>query len=167
MKLYIDLSKTPSPEQFNEWEQTLLGLIASMKEMKVSLSMEERASRRKMGNRHAAYANTAKQSGAQYEQLMPRHFTPAQFEGVLHFFDRMRRLRAYGNEFFELIDDTTMAAGIDAMTLTKIVHDAIRSANRVDPAYDHVLRELDEFNKRAQAEAAEEDSSSLATEEVR
>ncbi len=155
MKLYIDLNNIPSPEQFDEWERMLILLISGMKEMKISLSNEERASRRKMGNRHSAYANTAKHSGTQYEQIMPRHFTPDQFDGVLNFFDRMRRLRSYVSEYYELVDDSTMAAGIDAMTLTKVVHDAIRSANRVDPAYDNVLRELDEFNKRAQAEEAE------------
>lgn len=157
MKLYIDLDNIPSPEQFDEWERMMLLLIGGIKEMKISLSNEERSSRRKMGNRHASYARTAKHSGVQYEQIMPRHFTPEQFEKLLNFFDRMRRLRSYGSELFEHVDDTTMAAGIDAMTLTKVVHDAIRSANKVDPAYDSILKELDEYNKRAQAEEAEEE----------
>jgi hypothetical protein len=157
MKFYIDLSKIPTQQQFQEWSGMLQNLKYAFQQVKVSLSKEERSSRRKMGARHSAYAQTAEQGGTQYEQIMPRHFTPYQFTQLMLFFDSLRRLHAQHQEVFEMMDDTLMAVGIDAMTFTKIVHDAIRSANYTDPSYDSILRELDEFNKRAQAEEIAED----------
>ncbi|MBK7872740.1 MAG: hypothetical protein IPJ74_19720 [Saprospiraceae bacterium] len=38
------------------------------------------------------------------------------------------------------------------MTYTKLVHDGLRSANIINPTLDEALRELDKYNKRAQAE---------------
>ncbi len=161
MKRYIDLSKIPSPEQFMEWTGMLQNLKYAFQQIKVSLSKEERSSRRKMGSRHAAYAQTAEQGGTQYEQIMPRHFTPYEFTQLMAFFNNLRRIRSQYDEIYEMMDDTMMAAGIDAMTFTKMVHDAIRSANNTDPSYDSILRELDEFNKRAQAEEVEEMEAAL------
>jgi hypothetical protein len=42
------------------------------------------------------------------------------------------------------------------LTYTKIVHDGLRNANQMNPIFDEALRELDEFNKRDQAEEVEE-----------
>ncbi|MBL7784589.1 MAG: hypothetical protein JNM36_01650 [Chitinophagales bacterium] len=55
----------------------------------------------------------------------------------------------------ESIDDTLMALGIDAMTFTKLVHDALKSRNGIDPSLDAAVQELDEFNFRAEREDKE------------
>ncbi len=69
---------------------------------------------------------------------------------------RLPQIVAVLSDLGEMMGDTLMALGIDAMTYTKIVHDGLRNANQINPIYDEALRELDEYNKRAQAEEMEE-----------
>lgn len=161
MKLYIDLSKIPSTEQFNEWIANTENQMYAFQEYKVSLSNEERQGKRKLGPRRIGYAQIAGQGSNQHIQIMPRNLDNYHFSQIMQYIDNLRRMRAVHRAYYEMVDDTMMAAGIDAMTFAKIVHDAIRSANKVDPAYDSILRELDEFNKRAQAEEAGEEDDSL------
>lgn len=158
MKLYIDLSKIPSLEQFNEWIASTENQMYDFQQYKVSLSNEERQGKRKLGARRIGYAQAAGQGSNQHIQIMPRNLDNYHFNQIMQFIDCLRRMRAVQRAFYEMVDDTLMAAGIDAMTFAKMVHDAIRLANKVDPAYDSILKELDEYNKRAQAEEAEEDS---------
>lgn len=165
MKLYIDLSRIPSQEQFNQWIANMENMKTDFEHYKVSLSNDERQGKRKMGPRRIGYAQIAEQGSNQHIQVMPRNLDNYLFAQVMQFIDNLRRMRAVHRAFFEMIDDTLMAAGIDAMTLAKIVHDAIRIANKVDPSYDSILAELDDFHKRAQAEESEEELPTLKTED--
>lgn len=158
MKFYIDLNQIPTPQQIAQWQSDLLNLKYTLQSIKVSLSMEERRQRRKMGSRRLAYASAAERRCVQHEQVMPRQFNAYQFTQILAFHNDLNRLLSHLEEIHEMIDDTLMAAGIDAMTCTKVVHDSLRTANIMDPSLDSALQELDEFNRRAQAEDTEEDA---------
>lgn len=155
MKLYIDLSKIPTTEQFNEWIAIMENMMYAFEQYKVALSNEERQGKRKMGPRRVGYAQVAEQGSNQHLQVMPRNLDNYHFKQVMLYINNLRRFHGVHRAFFEMLDDTLMAAGIDAMTFAKIVHDAIRSANKVDPSYDSILKELDEYHKRAQVEEAE------------
>lgn len=156
MKLYIDLNQMMNTSQFGGWQQMLRDFKQSLGFIKVSLSMEERRRSRKIGPRRLAYVHAAERRGVQHEEVMPRTFNAINFTNLIAFYTEMTKIQSQLNEIQEIIDDTLMAAGIDAMTLTKLVHDGLRSANLVDPSLDNALQELDEFNRRAQAEEADE-----------
>lgn len=158
MKLYLDVNQLPSQEKLEQWKNELQNVKYGMQANKVSLSMEERQKSRKMGPRRMSYAYSSEHKGGQYEQVMPRQFNPYQMTRTLAYHMEMARLKSYLQELTEIVDDNMVAAGIDAMTYTKVIHDALRTANRLDPSLDSALQELDEFNKRAQAEEEEEDA---------
>jgi sulfatase maturation enzyme AslB (radical SAM superfamily) len=158
MKLYIDPSKIPSPAQFNEWIASLENMKYAFEQYKVSLSNEERQGKRKLGARRIGYAQISEQGSNQHLQIMPRNLNNDHFTQIMQYIVNLRRMRAIQQAYFEMVDDTMMAAGIDAMTFSKMVHDAIRIANKVDPSYDSILKELDEYHKRAQVEDTEEDT---------
>ncbi|MFN7118912.1 MAG: hypothetical protein ACK4TA_19090, partial [Saprospiraceae bacterium] len=125
---------------------------------RVSLSIEERRYRRKMGARRVAYVQVGERLGEQYEQRMPRDFNSYHLHRVMQSHSGLSRVFSHVSEVNEILDDTLMALGIDAMALAKMVHDTLRTANQLDPSLDGALRELDEFYKRAQAEELEEES---------
>lgn len=164
MKFYLNPNQMMDLGQFSQWQQLLRDLKQSLNSIKISLSMEERRRSRKMGPRRLAYAHAAERRGVQHEDVMPRTFTAIQFTNLLAFYNELNKVQSQLSEIQEIIDDTLMAAGIDAMTLTKLVHDGLRSANAIDPSLDNALNELDEFNKKAQAE--EEDDEVLPEGEV-
>lgn len=155
MKLYINPDQIPDSSQFEAWKQMLRDLKQSLMVIKVSLSMEERQRSRKMGPRRLAYAQASERRGVQHEDVMPRRFTAYHFTRVITFHSEINALIELILELEEMMDDTVMAAGIDAMTYTKLVHDGLRSANLVDPSLDNALAQLDEFNRKAQAEEEE------------
>ncbi|MBK7870662.1 MAG: hypothetical protein IPJ74_08255 [Saprospiraceae bacterium] len=160
MKFYVNPDELPSPEQVQSWIATLLNLKSEIQPYVVSLSLDERQGRRKMGSRRVAYANNSERRGTLHEDVMPRTFYAAHFTQVMggggH--QGFSTLVAVLSDLGEMMGDTLMALGIDAMTYTKIVHDGLRNANLINPIFDEALRELDEFNKRAQAEEMEEDN---------
>lgn len=158
MKFYLDSNQLPSQQQFAQWHAELMNFKSTLQSIKVSLSLEERRQRRKMGSRRLAYASAAERRGVQHEMVMPRQFNAYQFSQILSFHHELSRLLSHVEEIHEMMDDTLMAAGIDAMTCTKVVHDSLRTANVIDPSLDGALQELDEFNKRAQVEDTEEDA---------
>lgn len=158
MRLYVKPDQLPSPEQVQSWIAILQQLKYEMQPYVVSLSLDERQGKRKMGSRRLAYAHNSERRGTLHEDVMPRtfyamHFTQLMGGGGHQGFST---LAAIHSEVGEMMGDTLMAMGIDAMTYTKVVHDSLRSANLMNPIFDEALRELDEFNKRAQAEEVEE-----------
>lgn len=157
MKFYSKSDQLPSPEQFARWQSILLSLKQEMLPYVISLSMEERQGRRKMGPRRLAYAQNSERRGVQHEEVMPRTFYAYNFTSVINSHHEFSKIMAQNSEIHEMLDDTLMALGIDAMTYTKVVHDGLRSANLLNPSLDAALKELDEYNKRAQAEEAEEE----------
>lgn len=156
MKLYVKPEQLPSPEQIESWISTLQQLKYEMQPYAISLSLDERQGRRKMGPRRLAYAQNGERRGGQHEDVMPRTFYAMHFTQVIGGHHGYSKLMSVHGELGEMLSDTLMAIGIDAMTYTKVVHDGLRSANLLNPIYDDALRELDEYNKRAQAEAMEE-----------
>lgn len=157
MKLYVKPDQVPSPEQVQNWMAILQQLKYEMQPYAVSLSLEERQGRRKMGARRLAYAQNGERRGTLHEEVMPRNFYAMHFTQVINGHQGFSTLLAIHSEIGEMMSDTLMAMGIDAMTYTKLVHDGLRSANQLNPIFDEALRELDEFNKRAQAEEMEEE----------
>lgn len=162
MKLYSKPELLPSPEQLAQWQATLQSLRQEMLPYIISLSMEERQGKRKMGPRRLAYAQNGERRGTLHEEVMPRTFYAVNFSRLLTTHNEFFKILAQNSEIGEMLDDTLMALGIDAMTYTKVVHDGLRSANLLNPALDEALRELDEYNKRAQAEDMEEGSAAVS-----
>lgn len=165
MKLYVDVNRLPSDEELVQLVADFLNFKYRLQNYRVSLSLDERRYRRKMGNRGVAYVGIGERLGEQHEQRMPRDFSAYNLTRITRSHSGFSRLFSHYEEGYEMLDDTLMALGIDAMTLTKLVHDSLRTANQLDPSLDTALRELDEFYKRAQAEREEEESESANTTE--
>jgi hypothetical protein len=163
MKMYSKSEQLPSLEQIAQWQATLLNLKQEMQPYAISLSMEERQGKRKMGPRRLAYAQNAERRGVLHEAVMPRTFYANNFTHLIAIHNELNKLMAQNGDLQEMLDDTIMALGIDAMSYTKMVHDGLRSANLLNPNLDVALKELDEYNKRAQAEEMEETRAVLST----
>lgn len=163
MKMYVDFDRLPSEEELAQLTTDYLNFKSRLLQFRISLSMEERRFRRKMGMRRVAYVGIGERLGEQYEQRMPRDFIAYQLTRLVKSYSGYARLFSHHEEGGEMLGDTMMAIGIDAMTLTKLVHDTLRNANQIDPSLDAALRELDEFYKRAQAEEEEEEPENTNT----
>ncbi len=158
MKTYVNFDQLPSEEELKQLEKDMISVKQRVQKFKISLSLEERRFQRKMGNRRVAYVQVGERLSDQYEQRMPRDFEVRNIAKILEAHIGLRRFFSHLEETHENTEDTLMAYGIDAMKLVKVVHDTLRTANKLDPSLDNALRELDEFYKRAQAEEEEEES---------
>jgi hypothetical protein len=157
MKMYF---LKPAKETVDVLDTATVGVeaaLTALHDFSVPLTLEERRWKRKMGPRRFAYATEAARKGKQFEAVMPRTFVASSFADLLDLCKKVADLLGKVEELQESLDDTLMALGIDAMTFTKLVHDGLRSANLLDPRYDSPLAELDEFNKLASREDAEEE----------
>ena len=158
MKKYFKVNELPSLTDIGARVAELLVILEFLKKIGISLSIDERVNSRKMGPRRLAYARAAAIKGKQFERVLPRTFLAADFDAIMAFRAKLEELSSLGKELSELLDDTTMAAGIDAMTYTKLVHDGLKAVNYSDPAYDDVLAELNEFNRQVRQQDEEEDA---------
>lgn len=154
MKTYLNPNALPTTQDIQVLRTQINQLISGFQTSATALSKDEKARSRKMGPRRLAYAIAANRIGTQHENVMLRQFNATDFQKVMIFYNDLANLTSVIAQLQELIDDTQMAAGIDAMTYTKVVHDGLRSANILDPQYDTPLQELDEFNKHATEEDA-------------
>lgn len=152
MKTYLNPNALPTTQDIQALRTQIQQLIAGFQASATVLSTDERVRSRKIGPRRLAYAISAARIGNQHENVMPRQFNTVDFEKVMTFYNDLSNLTSVIAQLQELIDDTQMAAGIDAMIYTKVVHDGLRSANTLNPQFDTALQELDEFNKRATEE---------------
>ena len=152
MQIYIPSGALPTQQQLDDAKTAAVALSALVKPFTFSLSVEQRSNSYKMGARRYAYVKTAERVGQQYEDAMPRQFLSADFSGTVALIEKLQNIKSIIAQLDEQIDDTLMAARIDAMTYTKQVHDSLKMANTINPAYDTPLRELDDFNARATAE---------------
>ena len=155
MKIYVFPETIPSQDELISIANDANNVLTKVKKIKISLSKEERSKGRKMGSRRLAYAEAALRHSIQQIDEMPRSFEPTNFEKLMAYYQEMEKIRIIVSQLSEILDDTNMAIRIDAMTNTKIVHDAIKSSNSVNPVLDGVLDELDEFNKHAQQDDTE------------
>lgn len=152
MALIISPTNSPTAQQLTDLISNLQAVVNAAKQFGVNLSIEQRTSSYKMGAKRFSYAKTAERLSQQYVDVMPRQFDPANFTANISLIESLQTAQSLIDQLNERIDDTLMAARIDAMTNTKQVHDSLRMANNADPAYDTALRDLDEFNARASAE---------------
>jgi hypothetical protein len=152
MQIYIPSGSLPTQQQLDDAQTSAVALSTLVQAFTLNLSAEQRTNSYRMGPRRYAYAKTAERIGQQYENAMPRQFVPTDFTGTINLIERLQTLKSIVAQLEEQLDDTLMAARIDAMTYTKQVHDSLKMANVINPAYDTPLRELDDFNARAAAE---------------
>lgn len=164
MKKYFKVNELPPLTDIDGTITQVLDTIAFIKKYGVSLSIEERVNSRKMGPRRLAYARAAAIKGKQFESVLPRTFLASDFDAIMAFRAKLEELSSLGKELSELLDDTTMAAGIDAMTYTKLVHDGLKAVNYSNPAYDDVLAELNDFNRQIRQQDETEDATTAEEE---
>lgn len=155
MKKYVDINQLPSDEQLVQWLSEVQNLKQSLQQFRISLSTEERRFRRKMGARRVAYVQVGERLGGQHEQRLSREFDIYLLSRIVQVHQMYSRLFSHFEEMYEMMDDTLMAIGIDAVSYTRIIHETLRIANQLDPSLDTALEELDEFHKRAQSEENE------------
>lgn len=155
--------RLPTPEEIAEWKLGVSGVVDKVKEGAMPLSKEDRSSFRKMGPHGLVYAITANRLGAQHIEHLPRSFNPVDFDNLLKAHADLSIVHSYVKQLDELLSDYIMALGIEAMVKTKVVHDALRTANYNIPELNAGLSELDEFNKRSSSDTFE--NSTINTEE--
>ena len=152
MGILLSPVSAPTGQQVIDIMGGLNTIVNLAKQFGLNLSVEQRSNSYKMGPRRYAYAKTAQRLSVQHIDVMPRQFNPADFTANVKLIEDLQMMQSLVDQINERIDDTLMAARIDAMTYTKQVHDSLRLANVTNPAYDTPLADLDEFNTRASAE---------------
>jgi hypothetical protein len=153
--LLVNLDNLPSAADTEVIRLAIRSTTTQFRPSATSLSQEQRRGMRKMGPRRLAYAQAALRHVTQNEDVLPRSENSIDFVNTNEQYERLIILRDVTSSLLELLDDTVMSIGIDLMRYTKMTHDSFKAANELDPAFDDILAELDDFNKRAtQDEAA-------------
>jgi len=163
MKLYSKLESLPSANVFNETQDAIKESINQFRIIDTQLSIEERIKNRKLGSKMFAYADAAENFGGQHEEIMPRSFDPAMLSKRLEAYRKFTRLERHLIQLSETISDAKMAVGMDVMALSKVVHDALRSANAISPNYDESLESLNDFFRRMSSEIEAEETTTAET----
>jgi hypothetical protein len=147
--LLVNLDNLPTAANAELTRLAIRDITTQMRPSITSLTQEQRRGMRKMGPRRLAYAQATLRHVTQNEDVLPRNENSIDFTNTNDQYQRLIVLRDVTSSLLEMLDDTVMAIGIDLMRYTKMTHDSFKAANDIEPVYDDILRELDEFNKRA------------------
>ena len=147
--LLVNLDNLPSAADAEVIRLAVRDITTQVRPSITSLSQEQRRGMRKMGPRRLAYAQAALRHVTQNEDVLPRNENSIDFANTTNQYQRLIILRDVTSSLLEMLDDTVMAIGIDLMRYTKMTHDSFKAANDIEPVYDDILRELDDFNKRS------------------
>jgi hypothetical protein len=94
----------------------------------VSLTIDERKTLRKMGQESIPYVEDTLRAVKAFPDALPPSFDKAEFERDANLVTSLRDIQIAANAFSETIDDTIMAAGVDAMSAADLAYGYLKTA---------------------------------------
>ena len=153
---YNNLSITVTPAQdtaVNSGFQTIRTGLPFL----VNLTPEERQTSSKMGPDGFSYVTRAMSYAAQNPQIISQWMNLAEGQKDLNAANQLRTYFQQAASLMEAIQDTMMAAGIEAKSFADDFYAAVGQARRGNvPGMDAIYEELSGFYDRAQAEDAQD-----------
>jgi hypothetical protein len=116
-----------------EQKQSLLLKIADVKaEMPflISLKMEERKNLRKMGPKSVAYVQQCVAGSKAFPDEMKKNFDSAELEKDYNLISNLLDIQVACQALLEMVNDTMMAGGIDAMEASDEVYNSLKYSGK-------------------------------------
>lgn len=158
------ISATLSPEG----HQAVIDAIATIrKEMPflVDLSLEERKTLTKMGDRSRGFVDQAYILAMQNPDFLPRSFDLEEMKRDVELFRALHPLMMALNQLHELMEDTYMAAGSEAYSAALAVY-SYAKADRTGLALDSAVKELSRRFARSRGRSEDSEEPVMENEEA-
>ncbi len=126
-------------------KQEVLEIIAKIKEdmpFLISLNKDVRSKDRKMGANSVQYVQQNLQGAISFPQLIPSKVDAAEFAKDVNLISRLWEIRVPLASLLESIDDTMMAAGIDAMSSADLVYGYLKTGAKNDSSVKTLVDEI-------------------------
>ena len=111
----------------------------------IALNSDQRSKSYKMGTKSVEYVRQCLRASQSFPQYLLSSFDTAEFAKDVTLISQLWDVRIGVASLLEAIDDSIMAAGIDAIDSASIVYDYLKKAAQKDAA---VKTQLDEIGKR-------------------
>lgn len=136
-----------------ETEESILRAVAdveAMLPMLIGLSTEERRRLVKMGDRYAAFVDTAFVRARQFEDTyLPNPSTLAEFEKDIKLRASMKRILTAWNSLNEKLKDTKLVVDSEAYQGARIFYKSVNTfASEGDPDAQRIHDELSKYHKK-------------------
>ncbi len=138
-----------SAEQQQTIIQALLNIQAKMPFM-VDLTMEERRSLPKMGDKSRAFVDQGLVLAMQNQDILPRNFDVAEYQRDVLLVRQLEPIVLAMRQLMKKLEDTYVAAGSDAYTMTLLVYQAAKLAGKGGALDEHLDSLARRFARKAQ-----------------
>jgi hypothetical protein len=143
--LFPDADKTTALTKLNE-VKTLMPFL-------LSLTVEERKKLRKMGPKSVAYVQQCLAGAIAFPNELKRNFDTPEFQKDVNLIANLLGVQVICQALLELIEDTMMAAGVDAMNASDEVYESLKSSAKsnanVKSMVDTIALRFKEQGKKA------------------
>ncbi len=140
---YQKVSYLLTPEVKAALEANLDAINTEMMVFTSSLSLSERKTIQKMGNKTVAFVEQALKYAKKYPEFVPPYLELIEFERDFQMAEDMRNLLKVAEPIVEKIADTYVAAGADAFAHARIFYNAVKAASKANtPGADALVAEL-------------------------
>jgi hypothetical protein len=140
--------------------QDVMNAIATIKEklpFLIDISLEERRSLPRMGDKSRAFVSKALEVAIQNPDILPRSFDIEEMRKDAELFESLYGIWQSMIQLCELIDDTKLAVGSEAYVAALLVYNYVK-INRKDMGLDDVLDDLAKRFARRSNPASEAES---------
>jgi hypothetical protein len=110
----------------------------------ISLKMEERKKLRKMGPKSVAYVQQCVAGCKAFPDEMKKNFDGAELEKDFDLISNLLDIQVACQALLELLNDTMMAGGIDAMEASDEVYDSLKSSGKKDANVKEMVKLIGE-----------------------
>jgi len=124
----------------------------------IDLSLEERKTLARMGDKSRAFVDRAYDLAVQNPDFLPRSFSIDDMKMSVELFDAMHPLIMAIRQLLELMDDTYKAVGADAYSAALAVYNYAKASDS-GLAIDEAVKELyRRFERKARVDSGEEEA---------
>ena len=126
-------------------KQEVLESISKAKEgmpFLISIDAKVRTHERKMGDSSVQYVKLNLQGATSFPELIPGKIDVAEFGGDVNLINRLWEIRVPLASLLESIDDTMMAAGMDAMKTADLVYGYLKTGAKNDASVKTLVEEI-------------------------
>lgn len=160
---YQNVSRVLSNEEFDGIKQGIGGLNVQVSAIAVNLSVEDRSTMQKMGDKSLGFTGQALKYGIEQKDAAAPYLDVQEFQKDWDLANQTKELLKLLEQVVEKLSDTHIAAGADAYAAARKFYTAAKAAAKAGvPGFDVIVAELKKRyypRKKAVTERKEETTS--------
>jgi len=140
---YQNISATLTTDNLTQIK-TAIATIQENMPFLISLTVDERRKRFKMGDKSLAFVNNSINVTQNNPEVVPSSFDIAEFEKDYHLTVALTEVLGLLDQLTEKVDDTLLAVGSESIASSLLVYDYVKTAARHSPGLKSVAEQLGE-----------------------